>query len=395
MRRLLTVLSVIVVSGAVTLSGLPRGATAHASTTVSAVCPQVPFGYSRCFALRVNGSGGKVGFTAPSGYGPSDLQAAYNLPSSTNGVGETVAIVDAFDDPTAEQDMNTYRSYYGLPACTSGSGCFQVMYENGIRPPTNPDWDLEISLDLDMVSAICPNCHIILAEATSNLSSDLYTTENQAAALGPNAMSNSYGASEYSGELADSETYFNHPGIAITASTGDSCYGVSFPAASQYVTAVGGTTLTKLGKPKRGRSWSETVWGTGTCSGPQPSGAGSGCSQYIPKPSWQLDKGCPARTVADVAADADPSTGVAIVYGGQWVEIGGTSVASPIIASVYALAGNTGSITDGSYPYAHTSSLFDVTKGNNGTCSPKYLCTGRKGYDGPTGLGTPNGVGAF
>jgi len=179
----------------------------------------------------------------------------------------------------------------------------------------------------------------------------------------------------------------DHPGIAITVSSGDGGYGVEFPAASQYVTAVGGTTLT--GSLQSG--WNETAW----------SGAGSGCSAYIPKPSWQKDSGCANRTVADVAADADPNTGVAVYdsfryqgYSG-WLVFGGTSVASPIIASVYALAGNAASVIDGASPYAHTGSLHDITSGSNGSCGGSYLCTAGPGYDGPTGNGTPNGTGAF
>ncbi|MCA1644179.1 MAG: peptidase S8, partial [Chloroflexi bacterium] len=153
---------------------------------------------------------------------------------------------------------------------------------------------------------------------------------------------------------------------------------------------------TSLTRASNTRGWSETVW----------SGAGSGCSAYIPKPIWQLDTGCGRRTVADVAAVADPGTGVAVydstANNGQsgWLVFGGTSVGSPIIASVYALAGNTAAINDGSYSYSHTRSLFDVTSGSNGSCvrgrrGSAYLCTGSAGYDGPTGNGTPNATGGF
>ena len=248
-------------------------------------------------------------------------------------------------------------------------------------PPPSADWSLEISLDLDMVSAVCPNCHILLVESNTNLDSDLYTAEDTAARLGANAISNSWGGSEYSGETAD-DSHFNHPGAAITASSGDSGYGVSFPAASRYLTAVGGTSLTRGGGS---RGWTESAW----------SGAGSGCSSYESKPSWQADSGCSRRTVSDVSAVADPNTGVAVLFAGLWFTVGGTSASSPIIASVYALAGNAGSVNAGSYPYSHTSGLFDVTSGSNGSCSPSYLCTGVAGYDGPTGLGTPNGSSGF
>ncbi|HEX7301041.1 MAG TPA: S53 family peptidase [Solirubrobacteraceae bacterium] len=333
----------------------------------------------------MNGSAQPFSATAPSGYGPKDLQSAYKLPSATAGTGQTVAIVDAFDDPTAESDLAQYRSYYGLPPCTTANGCFRKVNQTGgttVYPAPSPDWDLEISLDLDMVSATCPNCHILLVEANTNLDTDLYTAEDTAARLGANAISNSWGGDEYDGETAD-DVHFNHPGHAITASSGDSGYGVSYPAASRFLTAVGGTSLTRAPRTKRG--WNESAW----------DGAGSGCSAFEPKPAWQKDPGCARRTVADVSADADPDTGVAVLYAGAWIQVGGTSASSPIVASVYALAGNASTVTYGSYPYAHTGGLFDVTSGRNGTCSPRYLCTAGKGYDGPTGLGTPNGASAF
>jgi subtilase family serine protease len=356
---------------------------ASAGVSVSAVCGPVPLGHARCFALTLNGSAQPFAAT-PSGYGPADLQSAYKLPSTTAGAGQTVAIVDAFDDPTAESDLAQYRSTYGLPPCTAASGCFRKVNQTGgtlPMPPPSPDWALEISLDLDMVSAICPNCHILLVEANTNLNTDLYTAVDTAAALGANTISNSWGGGESSAQTA-ADVHFNHPGVAITASSGDDGYGVSYPAASRFVTAVGGTALTPSGSS---RGWSETAW----------TGAGSGCSAYDAKPSWQTNSGCSRRTVADVSAVADPNTGVAVLYAGLWFTVGGTSASSPIIASVYALAGNASTVTYGSYPYSHTSGLFDVTAGTNGTCSPAYLCTAGAGFDGPTGLGTPNGVSGF
>ncbi len=356
------------------------------------VCPGVALGFARCHSLiLVDAAGNPLATSAPTGgYFPADLQAAYALPSSTAGSGQTVGIVDAYDDPNAESDLTNYRAYFNLPARTTANGCFHKVNQNGgtSYPRANTGWAEEISLDLDMASAICPNCHILLVEATSNSLANLGTAVNEAAALGATVISNSYGGGEYSGETNDEVTYYRHAGIAVTASSGDGGFGVEFPAASQYVTAVGGTSLARAGNA---RGWTETVW----------SGAGSGCSAYIPKPSsWQLDTGCSMRTVSDVAADADPNTGVAVydtyrVHPSGWLVFGGTSVASPITASVYALAGNTSSITYGSYPYSHTSSLFDVTSGSNGSCGGTYLCTGEVGYDGPTGNGTPNGTGAF
>jgi subtilase family serine protease len=328
---------------------------------------------------------------APGGLNPADLQSAYKLPSSTAGVGKTVAIVDAFDDPNAESDLARYRSQFGLPACTTANGCFRKVNQNGAASPlpaADVGWAEEISLDVDMVSAACPNCHILLVEATSNSFANLVAAVDQAArTAGVVAISNSYGGSEYSGETRD-QSHYNHPGIAVTVSSGDNGFGVEFPAASQYVTAVGGTALRRA---SNARGWTDTAW----------NGAGSGCSRYVTKPSWQHDTGCGRRTVADVSAVASPSTGVSVydTYGGVggWLVFGGTSASAPLIASVYALAGNTASITYGSYPYSHTGSLFDVTSGSNGHCSAstRYLCTAVAGYDGPTGLGTPNGTGAF
>ncbi|MGJ5750844.1 physarolisin II [Streptomyces puniciscabiei] len=326
---------------------------------------------------------------APSGYGPASLQAAYNLPSASGGSGQTVAIVDAYDDPNAESDLAVYRSQYGLSACTTANGCFKKVDQNGGTkyPRGNSGWAEEISLDLDMVSAACPNCKILLVEASSSSMTNLGTGVNTAVNLGAKFVSNSYGGSESSSDATYDSAYFNHPGVAITVSSGDNGYGVEYPAASKYVTAVGGTSL-KTASNTRG--WTDTVW----------SGAGSGCSAYDAKPSWQKDSGCAKRTVADVSAVADPNTGVAVYdtygQGSGWMVFGGTSASSPLIAATYALAGapSAGSYP-ASFPYAHTSSLNDVTSGSNGSCSGSYLCTGTTGYDGPTGLGTPNGTAAF
>jgi subtilase family serine protease len=355
-------------------------------------------GFSHC-NLKLLGNRKRVPLAtaAPAaGYGPGDLRSAYNLPSA-GGTGQTVAIVDAYDDSTAQADLNTYRSTYGLPACTTANGCFKKVNQSGVQgsyPSNNQGWSLEISLDLDMVSATCPSCHILLVEATSNANTNLYAAEDTAARLGATEISNSYGGAETSSDPT-SNAHFNHPGVAITVSSGDSGYGVEYPAASPYVTAVGGTTLSHA---SNARGWSESAW----------SGSGSGCSAYEPKQAWQTDSGCAKRTVADVSAVADPNTGVNVYDSncstlnqliGQcfkgWGIVGGTSASSPVIASVYALAGNAASVNYGSYPYSHAASLNDVTSGSTGSCGGSYLCTARAGYDGPTGLGTPNGVGGF
>jgi subtilase family serine protease len=384
---------------------------AHHQVTWSRSCA-VPkrHGYMACNALRVTGgttarskaadraSGlSATAAATPSGYGPTDIQSAYNLASAaaSSGSGQTVAIVDAMDDPNAESDLATYRSQYGLPACTSDSGCFTKVDQSGgtSYPTADSGWAGEISLDLDMVSATCPNCNILLVEANSASMDDLGTAVNEAVSLGAAFVSNSYGGSESSSDSGYDSSYFNHPGVAITASAGDAGYGVEYPAASPYVTAVGGTSLSA---DSSSRGWTESVWGTSAGS----SGTGSGCSQYSTKPSWQTDTGCSGRTVADVSAVADPATGVAVydTYGASgWNVYGGTSASSPIIASVYALAGTPGSsTTPASDAYAaDSSSLNDVTSGTNGSCGGSYLCTAGTGYDGPTGLGTPSGTGAF
>jgi alpha-tubulin suppressor-like RCC1 family protein len=326
-------------------------------------------------------------------YSPSYLQSAYNTPSATNGSGQTVAIVDAYDDPNAEADLSTYRSHYELPSCTTANGCFSKVDEHGGTSYPAPDggWALEISLDLDMVSAICPNCHILLVEADSNGFSDLAIAEDQAVALGAAVVSNSYGAPEFSSEMGY-DTHYTHPGVAITVSSGDSGYGTTWPAASPDVTAVGGTSLNQT-TDTGVRDATETTW----------NGSGSGCSWFESKPSWQHDPQCAMRTVADVSAVADPSTPVwsydTYPYHNatpNWAAVGGTSAAAPIVAGVYALAGGpTGpSYHPAGYPYAQPGSLNDVTSGSNGSCG-SYLCSAGIGYDGPTGLGTPNGVRGF
>ena len=253
-------------------------------------------------------------------------------------------------------------------------------------PQTNVGWDQEQALDLDAVSAACPDCKILLVQAKSASFADLGAAVNQAAkTAGVVAISNSYGG----GDAADSSygSYYDHPSIAVTASTGDDGYaGASFPASSHYVTAVGGTSLKSA---RNSRGWTETVW----------SGSGSGCTTLNTAPSGQNSSvtHCSGRAMADVAADADPSTGLAVYAPtsrrkSSWAQYGGTSLSSPIVASVYALSGNTSGYAN-TLPYAHPSGLFDVTSGSNGSCS--YWCTAASGWDGPTGLGTPNGTSAF
>ncbi len=364
---------------------------ANGHANYRAVCPAALLGSARCHAQVVTDARANPHSTiSPTGYGPGQFQTAYSLPSAIAGAGQTIAVVDAYDDPNAESDLALYSSTYGLPACTTANGCFsKVNQTGGTRyPRVDQGWALEISLDVQIAHASCPNCKILLVEAKTNSFSNLLAAEDYATAHA-SVVSDSWGGSEFSTETSSSfDGHFNRPGIPITVSSGDSGYGVEYPAASQYVTAVGGTTLNL--NPDSTRV-SETAW----------SGAGSGCSAYEPKPSWQTDAGCAKRAVSDVSADADPNTGASVYdsygYQGQkgWFQVGGTSLAAPLVASVYALAGNGSSTTYGSYPYAQSSSLYDVTSGSNGSCGRGYLCTAGPGYDGPTGLGTPNGTGGF
>ncbi|MGW1081266.1 S53 family peptidase [Kitasatospora sp. NPDC002522] len=341
-----------------------------------------------CQALRVVAAQAGDG-----GLGPADLRAAYGLPAD-GGEGAVIAVVDAYDHPHAEADLGVYRTHYGLPACTTANGCFhKVDQRGGTRlPRASAGWAGEISLDLAMVSALAPRARLILVEADSASFTNLGTAINTAVRLGARYVSLSWGAPENADGPAYDSRYLDHPGVAITAASGDGGYGVNYPAASPYVTAVGGTTLRRDAGAARG--WTETAWSTSS-----DEGTGSGCSAYLAKPAWQHDPGCAGRTVADVSAVADPATGVAVyqTYGGNgWYTYGGTSASAPLIAAVYALAGTPAADSrPAGFPYAHPAALNDLTAGATATCTPAYLCTAGPGYDGPTGLGTPAGPNAF
>ena len=339
----------------------------------------------------------------PAGWAPAGLRRAYSLTTASagGGNGQTVAVVDAYDDPRAEADLATYRAEYGLPACTTANGCFSKVNQAGQAGPlpavdSTGGWEFEESLDVEMVSAICPNCHIMLVEANSNLFTDLGAAMNTAVARGARFVSDSWNGGEFFGESALESQDFNHPGVAITVAAGDGGYGTGWPSSSQFVTSVGGTSLHSASNT---RGFTETAW----------SATGSGCAMADPKPVWQRDNsatnGCLNRTENDVAAVADPGTAVAVYdsypYQGttyNWTKAGGTSVATPIIAAVYALAGAPAPGTyPAAYPYEHTSSFYGVTRGSNGTCEPAraYLCQAGSGYDGPTGWGSPHGTAGF
>jgi len=358
-------------------------------TEALASIPNLPFkslgcaeavqpGFVSCHAKAlVTAEGDIQADAAPSGLSPANLQAAYKVPSGGTG---TIAIVDAQDDPSAEKDLAKYRSQFGLPACTTANGCFKKVNQKGQTsnyPAADKGWAGEIALDIEMASAICPKCKILLVEADQPTTDDLGIAVNTAVRLGATAVSNSYGGDEDSSDAASDKKYFTHTGVAIFASSGDNGFGVEYPAAGAHVIAVGGTSLKKSSST---RGWAEKAW----------NGAGSGCSKYTAKPAWQTDTGCSKKTVADLSAVADPNTGVAVYdsYGsGGWAVYGGTSVASPVVAAIFVATGN-GKKTAKDV-WTHTTDFYDVTSGNNGSCSPKYLCTAAKGYDGPTGWGSP------
>jgi subtilase family serine protease len=363
-----------------------------------AVCGKESFGSVRCNAHVVTDQNGNAKTnTTPTGYGPAQLLGAYGLTGTASG-NPIVAIVDAYGDTNIQSDLNNYSKTFSLsvlPTCTGTltnykGACFEKVAENGSTsrfPSTNSGWALETSLDVEMAHAVCQNCKILLVEANSSSYSDLMSAVDRAVTLGANVVSNSYGSSEFSSETSY-DSHFSNSKVAFTFSSGDSGYGVEYPAASHYVTAVGGTSLTVNATNNVYTYNSEAAW----------SGGGSGCSSYETKPAWQKDSGCKKRTVADVSADADPSTGVAVydstAYSGVsgWFQVGGTSLASPIIAATYALSGKYGQGLP--YTLAVSTNIHDIVTGSNGSCGT-YLCTAGPGYDGPTGLGSPEGTGAF
>ena len=353
---------------------------------------------ARCFGKVVTDARGNIingkpdlnRNVTPSGYGPSDLNSAYGLSPAKGapGSGPTIAIVDAYGYPNAEKDLNTYRAQYGLGSCTTANGCFRKVNQNGgtSYPRTDVGWAQEQALDLDMASAMCPNCKILLVQASTPSYGNLAAAVNRAATLGSIVISNSYGGSE-SGSTTYERSY-DHSGVAVTVSSGDYGYGVQFPASSSHVVAVGGTRLVRSGS-----GWSETVW----------DGAGSGCSSLygiLSNTQSATVTGCPNRAVADVAAVADPNTGVS-VYGpvtrsrSGWMVFGGTSVSAPLIGGIYAAAGAFGGYPTTKLYGSATGAFRDITSGNNGSCPTTQWCTAGSGWDGPTGLGTPQGASAF
>ncbi|HTU82537.1 MAG TPA: S8 family serine peptidase [Candidatus Acidoferrales bacterium] len=390
---------------------------------VERACPDEIPSAARCFALvRTDVLGARTGAyhgadlrraaagaaAKFSGYEPADLQSAYALPSTTAGNGQTVGIVDAYGDPTAESDLAVYRKQFGLPACTTKNHCLRILNEKGQPkplPPSDPqtNWTFEESLDLDMVSAACPNCKIVFVETDNNDWTNLHPGVKAAVGAGASVVSNSYGGSEYEPSDAD----YTYPGKAvITASAGDYYLDPEQPASLSTVVAVGGTQLVKASN-KRG--WSEVVWNDSYDK--YYLATASGCSNYVTKPSWQKDKGCATRANNDVAASADCIYYVKIYdsqpYNGKklgWTGACGTSVASPLVAGMYGLAGNAKAVSStyakSIYDAAGTPALNPIVKGSNweGGACPKailYICTAGPGYNGPGGWGSPNGVSAL
>ncbi len=374
---------------------IPIGARAipinnPAAPKLLSVCGLPPVGNASCGAIRrldVLASLSLVSALIP-GYQPDDLQEAYNIPA-TGGDGQTIGIVVAMNNPNAEQDLGVYRSTFGLPACSSASGCLRFAGQAGSNalPRADEAWGEEVSIDLDMASAVCPQCHLLVVEASSPDIDDLTASVATAVRLGATVVSNSYTTPE-TAVVASQDSKWNFPGVPIVAGAGDNGYGVGWPASSSHVTAVGGTTLLPI---LNDLFFLELAWGK----------TGSGCSAYIAKPSWQHDIFCKRRTVNDVAAIADPVPGVSVYdtyfanHANQgWNVFGGTSVSAPIVAGMYALAGNGAGTVGASRAYANAGSLNNIILGANALCLT-YLCTSGLGYSGPTGNGSPNGVGAF
>ncbi len=332
-------------------------------------------------------SAGSAAVAAPKeGLSPADIRAAYKLPAK-GAKNQTIAIVDAYDNPHVEKDLKAYRKAWKLPPCTTANGCFRKVNQRGGTkyPVGDPGWGVEIALDVQAVSATCPTCKILLVEADDPSFKAMGTAVKTAVRLGADVVSNSYGADEFAGMFTIAKKYYTHPGVPILASSGDFGFTTaSFPAVLKTTWAIGGTTLIPTAKG----GWTEDAW----------FGAGSGCSAYVPKPRVQKDTNCAMRTVADISAVAHSEEGFAVydTYGlGQdngWIAVGGTSLSAPLVAGMIGMAGNSAKVASPSYPYRHRSGLKDVVGGSTGYCGHDYLCTGIKGYDAPTGLGSPRGL---
>jgi subtilase family serine protease len=329
----------------------------------------------------------------PTGIFPGKMRIAYGFNNIKNyGKGQTIAIVDAFDNPNVEADLATFNTTFKFPACTTANGCFQKVYATGVKPPSDTQgWGLEMALDVQWAHVIAPQAKIMLVEAASNSFTDMNYAVDVAVQMGASVVSMSYGGGEYATEVND-DVHYNVPGVTFVASSGDSGTGAQYPAASPYVVGVGGTTLTI--NSTTGAYVSETAW----------SGSGGGVSRYETAPAYQsgIQTGG-RRGIPDIAFDADPATGVPVyntfACGGAcptgWVQVGGTSLSAPCWAGLFAIANSQRAAAAKTtltqpqfilYP-APAAGYHDITTGSNGSCL--YLCKARPGYDFVTGLGTP------
>ncbi|MEA5363288.1 S53 family peptidase [Amycolatopsis sp., V23-08] len=361
---------------------------ASAAPAPRAACPDTGPGVLRCLTTFTPGATRALA-DGPAGWGADDLASTYRLPAGT-GPGTVVGISIAYDAPNLEADLATYRAQYGLPPCTTANGCFRkVNQQGGAAPLPEADfgWAVESTLDVSMVSAACPSCRIVVVEGTTPGFADLAETEDTAVRLGAKVVSNSYGSREGGAQLAFA-SHYQHVGVTVVASSGDSGFtAASYPAALATTVAVGGTSLAR--NPDSPRGWEEQAWTYG----------GSGCSAYVAKPKWQKDTHCGKRAVADVSAVAD---GLAIYNtdAGGWLPVYGTSASAPFVAGLYGRSGRAG-VAQPADLYARAAQFTDVTAGNNdpvgggAKCGGDYLCVAGAGYDAPTGVGVPNGLGGF
>ncbi|GAA0646318.1 peptidase S8 [Kutzneria viridogrisea] len=365
----------------ITVLSLTTG-LAPAAAVQQSDCTAAAHGHATCQAVTTPGP-----TAAPHGLTPADLRAAYQLPEG--GAGVTVAVVDAGGNARAESDLATYRRQFGLPACGTADGCLRIVDQRGgtaLPAPVPGGWPMEISLDLDAVSAACPRCHLLLVEADTSADTDLYAAEDTALRLGARLISNSW-LSDVPDKPAEIDKHFAYSGVLFAFATGDEGYRQpgNYPASSPYTLAVGGTTLRRTPS-----GWAESAW----------SGAGSGCATGGPAPAWQtaLTSACGGlRTSSDVSAVGDPATGLAVYNTATahgWQVVGGTSLSTPLVTAMYTLAGGVPPATErpAAYPYRHPGALTDVTSGSNGGCGAP-LCQAGPGWDGPTGLGSPLGKG--
>ena len=390
-RRLLVPLLCLALASLGVLGSGPATAGASplpSSGTPRAACAAVPAGKVRCLAqYRTPTSGRKVNLPQViQTLGPSEIASAYGLRGGA--VGVTVAIVGAFSNPNLEKDLAVYRRTSGLAPCTTAGGCLRIVNQRGATSPlpqADPGWGLEAALDVDAVSAACPACKILVVEADDNNDTSLAAGVNTAVRLKAAVVSNSYGGPEYTAVPGMAARYYRHPGVPIVASSGDDGFQpASFPASATTVIAVGGTTLTR--NPRTTRGWTESAWEYG----------GSGCSAWFTKPAYQSRRltHCPMRTSTDLSAVADPYSNFAVydtfATDTDWLLVGGTSLSAPLVAGMIARAGHAKSYgTTAARIYQHRTWFHDIRYGSNGYCGGDYLCTAKKGYDAPTGVGTP------